>query len=172
MFLASCAVTDSMYADLTGTKNLTFSCPDVQIIEDGKEMTIFRPGLGQDIIDIEFEAQFTDVSAECSFAPETLMMTLVIQYTLEANRGPAARSDTVTLPYFVALVTRDQDILARAQFESSVTFQAGKRRVRLVEEIEQIFPVKDNNDGGRYEILASFALSQDQLRYNREKRLR
>lgn len=167
--LAGCG---RFYADLTGTNDTSFACPDVQIIEDGKEVTFFNPGAGRDIIDVQFEAVFSTVTAECIYDRDDQEITLVVQYTIEANRGPAADSMSVDLPYFIAIVTRDQDVLARESFETTAVFQAGNRRTRFIEEIEQVIPVADDRDGENFEVLASFLLTESQLQYNREKRLR
>ena len=170
--LGACSATDKFLDDLTGKDKFSFECPDVQIIEDGKEITQFRPGIGRDVIDIEFEAKLDIVTAECSFNRETYNVTMVISYTIEANQGPAATTNTFDIPYLVAVVNRDQEILVRSSFDTVATFTLGKRRVRFTDQIEQITPVSDPTEGAQYEILASFLLDKDQLLYNREKRLR
>ena len=170
--LVACSATDKLFDDLTGKDKFSFECPDVQIIEDGKEITQFRPGVGRDVIDIEFEAKFDTVTAECSFNRDNYYITMIISYTIEANQGPAATTNTFEIPYLVAVVTRDQEILVRSSFDTVATFTLGKRRVRFTDEIEQITPVSDPSEGAQYEILTSFLLDKDQLLYNREKRLR
>ena len=74
--------------------------------------------------------------------------------------------------YFVAVVDKDQKVLARELFDSTFTFQANQRQAAAIEEIEQIIPIRGDLRGLDYEVLVGFQLTPEQLEFNRQERQR
>jgi hypothetical protein len=74
------------------------------------------------------------------------------------------------VPFFVAIIDKAQNIVAKAQFESEIVFRYGRRRVGAREEIEQIIFLKENEGGTDYEIIVGLQLNEGQLQQNRGRR--
>lgn len=147
-------------------------CPPVSILSDASEITTFGQGRGQDLTDVAFRGSIEQVGRVCDYnrAGDTVTSTTGIR--LVATRGPAAQSNQTTLIFFVAVVDREQTILARERFESTLSFQANQRQAGVVEEIEQVIPIRPDLRGLDYEILVGFELSPEQLEYNRQEKQR
>ena len=144
-------------------------CPRVSIVSDAATVTQFAPGPGRDLIDIEYEAEIVQVAPGCSYGRDG-RITAITTIALAATRGPAARSGTANLVFFVAVIDQNERVLVRARFGSAVQFDPNRRRAGVEEEIEEIIPLAAGLDGAAYEILVGFELTGDQLDFNRSRR--
>lgn len=147
-------------------------CPRVSILADAAEITTFATGRGEDLTDVAFRGSIEQVGTACEYNRPQDTVTSTTGVRLVATRGPAAQSDQATLVFFVAIVDRDQTILARERFDSSLSFRANQRQAGVVEEIEQVIPIRPDLRGLDYEILVGFELSPEQLEYNRREKQR
>jgi len=147
-------------------------CPGVSILGDASEVTLFGQGRGQDLTDVAYRASIERVAGSCDYTRAGDTVTSTVAARLVATRGPAAQANEETFVYFVAVVDKDQKILARERFDSTFTFQANQRQAASIEEIEQIIPIRVDLRGIDYEILIGFELSPEQLEFNRQERQR
>jgi hypothetical protein len=145
-------------------------CPGVSILGDASEITLFAQGRGQDLTDVAYSASIERVAGNCDYTRAGDTVTSTVAARLVATRGPAAQASEETFVYFVAVVDKDQKILARERFDSTFTFQAGQRQAAAIEEIEQILPIRADLRGIDYEILVGFELTPEQLEFNRQER--
>ena len=74
------------------------------------------------------------------------------------------------MSYFVAIADADENILAREVFETSVLFEGNRNRIALGEELTQKIPLKGGELGDAFNIFVGFQLSDQDLKYNRDKR--
>jgi hypothetical protein len=146
----------------------TRACPDAVILADAKRITQFRPGPGRDLTDIEFEGEIARISGACAYGKRDLTVTLVAD--LVATRGPAARGEQATLPFFVAIADEARNVVAKQVFESAIPVPRGQRRAGVREEIEQVIPLSPDEPAPYYEIVVGFQLSPEQLEQNRRAR--
>ena len=144
-------------------------CPTASIISDAAQLTQFVDGPGRDLIDIRFEARIEALASECDYNREQDRITTSTLVRIVASRGPAAQGSGGTFPFFVAVVDDNQRVLARERFESTMTFDSNRRRVGVVEEIEEVIPLPAGLSGANYEILVGFELTADQLEFNRRR---
>jgi len=145
-------------------------CPRVGILGDAATMIQFRPGAGRDLTDVEFEAEIIGFTGDCEFRNRNAQAVVTVNVQIVGARGPAAKGDSMTVPFFVAIVDRDQRILARETFASKIDFPAGRRRAGVAEEMEQKIPIPADRRSSDFEILIGLQLGQAQLDYNRQKR--
>ena len=85
-------------------------------------------------------------------------------------RGPAATTRDATVRYFVAIADKKENILAREEFESSVSFEGNRNRIGFSEELAQNIPLKAGQLGDAFSIFVGFVLSDEDLKYNLNKR--
>ena len=90
---------------------------------------------------------------------------------LTLARGPALRSRTVTVPYFVSVSTGDT-ILAKDPQQATVEFPANVDRVQYSSQpVTLSLPTSKDVSGAAFDVLAGFQLTPEQLAYNRSKGL-
>jgi hypothetical protein len=147
-------------------------CPRAGIVPDANVMVLFREGAGRDLTDVVAQAQIVDVAVTCEYsaARRPPGMTLDLQVALAAERGPADRARRATLPYFVAILDGDQNIVAKEFFEARFEFPDNRTRVGRVDELEPRIPLRSNFDGPSYRLMIGFQLTPDQLAWNRRQR--
>jgi hypothetical protein len=168
--LVAAAAIAGLAAACTSTPPLP--CPGVSILSDASEVTLFAQGRGQDLTDVAYRASIERVAGGCEYTRSGDTVTSTVAARLVATRGPAAQASEETFVYFVAVVDKGQNILARERFESTFTFQANQRQAAAIEEIEQIIPIRADLRGIDYEILVGFELTPVQLEFNRQERQR
>ncbi len=144
-------------------------CPKASIVADAARMTQFRPGPGQDLIDIQFDAEISRLDSSCAYNRAGDTITAVTSVRIIAARGPASNTTAGTMNFFVAVADSGQRVLARERFSSDFTLQRSQRRAGIVEEIEELIPLAPGQSGANFEILIGFELTNDQLEYNRRR---
>lgn len=144
-------------------------CPKVGILGDASKATQYRDGPGRDLTDVTFETELVDFNGGCKY--EDKQTTVVINFVLQvgATRGPAASQADAQVPYFVAVVDKQQNILSRNRFVARIPFKSGQRRVIVGDEFEQVLPLQGRHTS-EFEILIGLEMPQDQLNRIRQQR--
>lgn len=144
-------------------------CPVATIVSDAAQATVFIDGPGRDLIDIRFEIEIDALASDCDYNRAGDEITTRTGVRIVATRGPAAQGPEVAFSFFVAVVDRDQRVLARERFDSALVFEPTQRRAGAVEEIEEVIPLPEGLSGANYEILVGMVLTADQLEFNRRR---
>ena len=92
---------------------------------------------------------------------------LEVVIDIVAQKGPAAKGVAAQVPFFVAIIDNDQNIIAKKTFVSELEFRDGRRRAGVREEIEQIMYLKKGEAGTGYEVIVGLQLTKHQLKQNR-----
>jgi hypothetical protein len=147
-------------------------CPRAGILPDANTVVLFRDGPGRDLTDVIAQAQIVDVAVGCVYTSGRRPpgVTLDLQIAIAAERGPADRARRAALPYFVAILDGDQNIVAKEYFEARFEFPDNRTRVGRVDELEPVIPLRSNFDGPSYRVMVGFQLNADQLAWNRRQR--
>lgn len=146
-------------------------CPRISVLAEAATLTKFRPGPGRDITDIEMTAELRSYRGFCAYDSKKKEMTVVLQVGVNAQRGPAATTRTVVIPYFVAIPQFYPKPEAKQTIDMKVTFPDGVNGVRAVDgELTIAFPFSNFKELDAYEIFVGLQLTEDQLDYNRESR--
>jgi hypothetical protein len=144
-------------------------CPRVGILGDANKAIQYRDGPGRDLTDVTFETELVDYNGGCKY--EDKQTTVVISFILQigATRGPAATRSEAQVPYFVAVVDKQQNVLSRNRFVSRIPFKEGQRRVIVGDEFEQVLPLQGRPTTD-FEILIGLEVPPDQLNRIRQQR--
>ncbi len=148
-------------------------CPDIVIVQDAAELTQFLSGPGRDLTDVTLEARITDFRGFCDTDVNddgTGTVDVGMEVLLVATRGPAAKTRDATVRYFVAIADKNENILAREEFESSVTFEGNRNRIGFSEELAQKIPLRAGQLGDAFSVFVGFVLTDEDLEYNLNKR--
>ena len=144
-------------------------CPAPVRVTDASSYTVFKKGTGRDIIDVAFRGQIDKAVISCVYRNDLMRST--IRFEIIATKGPAANGDEVSLPFFVAIVDNRNNIIAKQIFDTTITFDKGRRRAGVFEEIEQNIQLKPRERADIFRILFGFQLSREQVE-RRQKRSR
>lgn len=144
-------------------------CPIASIVSDASRATVFKDGPGRDLIDVRFEVEIDAIASDCDYNRAGDEITTRTGVRIVATRGPAAEGPDASVTFFVAILDRDQRVLARERFESAFVFEPTQRRAAVVEEIEEVIPLPEGLNGANYEVLVGFEVTADQLEFNRSR---
>jgi hypothetical protein len=140
-------------------------CPAASILGNAERVAQFKQGAGRDLIDVMFQAEIGKLTMTCRYLKGRVVSD--ISFELISERGPAARTRVGIFDYFVAISDGSGRVLKKDLFHSKIAFPENRRRSGHLEEIELSVPLRKNEDGGNYEILVGFQLTEDQLNFNR-----
>jgi hypothetical protein len=166
-------------ASLTRTGNDT--CPNIQILADLREKTVFRPGPGRDKFDILYAGQISEYFIGCSMrrvkgsigklsdVPRTLAIRISPVINARRNLGKGA-AKTGNLDYFVGVIKSDETPIEKKIIPLSVTFKEGFVSVPLREKpISLIIKLQPGERIADYSVFLGFQLDKNQLLFNREQ---
>ena len=140
-------------------------CPRVSLLNKAEKMIRYREGPGRDLTDVRYEAKVLDIKSSCKYLDNRVRVEAVID--IVAQKGPAAKGVAAQVPFFVAIIDNDQNIIAKKTFVSELEFRDGRRRAGVREEIEQIMYLKKGEAGTGYEVIVGLQLTKHQLKQNR-----
>jgi hypothetical protein len=158
-----CAVTlagcNSLHLSYTDVK-----CPSTDITGQLGSVSRFR-GEGGNFADLTYHASLTGLKGECDLDDDGVTITMTV--TVLAEIGPAAALRTADFPYFVAIVGTNNRIVAKRQFDDTLTFPANQRRAGATDTITQRIPLKDPHNASDLHVFVGFQLTREELEYNR-----
>lgn len=144
----------------------TLACPGVQVLKTLGEFVRFKPGPGRDLTDVATEAWIERVDGACELENGEYIVDLSIG--IVTSRGPANRTASTDLKYFVAVANRQEVILQRQAFQAIAPF-GSFQSATFNDKIELRIPAQKEAAGDAFTIFVGFELSPDELRYNRRK---
>jgi hypothetical protein len=147
-----------------------YPCPAVGMPRDTATLTRFREGPGRDLTDVVFDAGIADVQMACTYTSSGVDIQLAV--ILAADRGPANTGRTATIPYYIAIVDPQRNILAKQVFTTTLAFQPNANRATVRDETEETIPLPKGKSAERYGIAIGMQLTPDEVEYNRNKALR
>jgi hypothetical protein len=113
------------------------ACPNATILRPLNNTAVFNAsGAEPRPANVSWFGIFSDVSAKCTVAGDTLRASL--DDIIVAERGPAVRGNDVDLTYFVALTAGDQ-VLAKKSFAVHVTLAPSAKRGGVNDHIDVAF---------------------------------
>lgn len=155
ILLASCSSTPEVLA-----------CPQAVQIPDASNLTRFS-GDGRDLTDVLFEAEIKQLQLACEYDDDAVEVSLKVIF--QATRGPANKQGRAPVRYFVAIADQGQAVVLREEFDLDIPFQGNRPRVAISEELGPRIPLKDGQSAADYRIYVGFALSREEIRYNRRR---
>lgn len=142
-------------------------CPSALSLYDAHRLVEVE---GDEVVyeNVGFTGEILGVRSLCSYYGERPIIAN-LEIDMGFGRGPAARGDTHTYEYFVAVTRRDLAVIRKEVFPIVVEFRPGQDRVYLTEEIEAIsIPrAEEGTSGANFEIIVGFELTPEQIEFNR-----
>ena len=163
-------------------KPVIMNCPEHRVLADAASLVTFRDGPGRDLVDVDVEGQLIGMRLGCQTDMEKgdKSGNLEVEATVlfGASRGPANRTRKGVLTYFLRVTDTNDRILYGENFKILAVFPGNQTRARFRADIITLeLPIKIADDGKSWEwsnrdyvIWTGFALSREQLKFNRTRR--
>jgi hypothetical protein len=170
-FLTGCQSTaDALNIGDAATKQNAGACPRAFAIYDAARVVNFQ-GERQNFANVGFTGEIANVRSLCRYY-NTEPITGDIEITFDLGRGPAARGDTATYEYFVAVTRKNIAVINKKTFPMTVTFPPGADRVRVTEKVDNftIPRATETTSGLNFEIIVGFEVTPEQRQFNADGR--
>ena len=139
-------------------------CPKVGLLGDPPRLAAFAPG-GHSIRDVVVEGAVPGVKGTCRYDSSRRRVRMAVTVQITGREGPAYQGGGVDLPFFVAVVTRDERILAKRVFQGHLTFGNQMLAVKT-EDMATEIPIAPGAAPADYRVMVGFQLTPAQLDYN------
>jgi len=145
------------------------SCPLARPLAAAHRLERYRhPAAGvqgaADPADLEASGLVLGVDGKCRPVAGGSALEATMQVRMQLDRGPAATSNTLDVPYFVA-VAQGSRILTKQVFSTHVAFPAGNSQVQLTSAPIAIrLPLAAKTTGADYTIWVGFQLTEAEYR--------
>jgi len=139
-------------------------CPAVAVVGDTGTLTRFN-GNGRTADDVMFTATISDVEVSCS---EGDSVSSAVSMYIAAESDGKIVNDTVTLPYFVAVLKDNSEVVTKRIFDVTLRFDGNGYAVSQ-EVLSQFIPTIEQARRYNYEFLIGFQLSIDDVAFNMER---
>ena len=153
-------------------KNVTYQCPNVLILQDGKKLVKFKTGSRRDITDILFEAEILNFEGSCKYEKRARKLETQIDLMVRflVRRGNATKSAVTQFKYFIATTSFKNRVEGKSIFPVVGTFKEKRSTLVYEDSIGLRIPLDDPTDGETLKVLLGFQLSPEELQFNRDKR--
>jgi hypothetical protein len=148
-------------------------CPFVKVLYDAARYQEFEAGREASAA-VGYTGEIQGISAACEYKSDE-PITVEMELLFELGKGPAAKGQTKTYRYWIAVTHRNEDVLAKQFFELPVKFPDGQDRLSMTDKIDKVtIPrAKATTSGSNFEILVGFDVTPEMAAFNRDgKRFR
>lgn len=145
-------------------------CPATAVLSDAASVTKLKPGTPAAMTrpaDIAFQALMSQAQLDCNYDRVANTLTVSIKFAVRASRGPALDGPDPQLPFFVAIIDTDNNVVVKNVYNSDPQM-AGHPSATYTETVSNFpVPLAMDRRPSDYEILTGFQLTPDELAYNR-----
>ena len=148
-------------------------CPYVKVLYDAARYIDFKDGR-EASANVVNSGEIEGISAACAYkGAEPIRVNMMVTFSL--GKGPQATSNTKDYTYWVAVTSRNKDVLAKEYFTVHANFPAGKNTVVMTDRLSGVtIPRADDKvSGSNFEVLVGFDVTPQMAQFNRDgKRFR
>jgi len=151
-------------------------CPRISVLGDAATLTRFAEGAGQDLVDVDYQVEVTDIHSSCQYVKnETDEQVVVVAMApvMVTMRGPANRDRVARFDYFVSVIDSKRSVLNKQTFIMLVEFPGNLTRVALRDDDPPVtvdIPLAAGSAATDYQIFVGLQLTPDELEYNLRRR--
>lgn len=155
---------------MLGKKSEDMACPEIRIDRDTSKLTAFDPNGGQDITDIQFEAQILAFNGDCGWDPKTRTIDAKLKVLFQVARGPALKGLEGNFEYFVAVPAFYPATAGKQVLPVTFRFNEGNLTTQQLrdEEVKIRIPLGADKKSSDTPIYIGFQLTSKQLDFNRK----
>lgn len=139
-------------------------CPAVAIVGDTGIVTRFD-GNGRNVENVLYTATISGGSLSCEESDDVFS---TVNFAITAQTDGRMNGESITLPYFVAILKDNSEIVTKRIFDVQLTFDEDGYADSF-ETVHQLIPTIDQARRYNYEMLIGFQLSVDDVAFNMER---
>lgn len=109
-------------------------CPATAVPQHTGSLTLFSPANSRTADSMVAMANIFNLQNHCNEGGEKVTSNL--RFTIGAQRPNAAAEQTITVPYFVAVVKEGETLLSKQVYEATLTFAPGDVRAEAVQTVQ------------------------------------
>jgi hypothetical protein len=148
-------------------------CPFVKTLYDAGRYVEFKENR-EASSSVGYSGEIEGISAACAYkGGEPIRVDMKVTFSL--GKGPQATGATKDYTYWVAVTTRNKDVLAKEYFTLRANFPQGKQTVVMTDHIAGVMIPRadDKVSGANFEVLVGFDVTPQMAEFNRDgKRFR
>ncbi|QNT77350.1 hypothetical protein [Entomobacter blattae] len=148
------------------SKSFAPQCPHVEVLKNAADYYNHQSG-SSDLSNLITRANIASLHGDCGYANEektAIATRLSLKMTIQ--QGPAAKSRTINIPYFVA-VLHNGSIQNKYEYSQEITFPENISQISASTKLVKIsLPISDTLNVEGYQIEVGFQLTEEQLNYN------
>ncbi len=122
------------------------------------QTAVFGPAAERRPDNVMFYGIVSEADVKCEYTGDDVRIALDV--IVVGERGPAAKGDSVDLPYFVAVTGPDQSVLARNPFAVRIAFEGNQKRSAVTDHYEEVVPL-GGRKGADLNVLLGFQQSPE-----------
>jgi len=149
------------------TSGTYLNCPMVAFLGGTEHITQFKNGPGRGGTDIAVEADMDNLDATCRFSAERVELEL--SFDIVAVRGRDSLVTGAEIPFFVAVIGAEGEVLVKTPFVASIPF-LGASPATWTEDLMQEIVLAEGQRPRSFEVLVGFQLSAEQLDFSLARR--
>ncbi|MBY0339092.1 MAG: hypothetical protein K2X11_20940 [Acetobacteraceae bacterium] len=151
-------------------EDLLLACPQVSMPGDLRDLTLYRDGAVPDLTNLVLDARMVEARGPCSLGRRSQSVQVRLTVGFEVERGPAAQGRAAELPWLLALVSPEGEVVSRQTFRLPVVFAPNVTRANVsAPPIEVDFPARARTRIQDWRVVAGFQLDEAQLALNRRR---
>ena len=117
-------------------------------------------------------ATIENISGKCRMNGSDDIVTVSLDIDFAAQAGGEmknnANPETLEIPYFIAVLNADQEILAKDTFSIPLEISGAEKKTYHKERLQQNIPFLEESDPSTYTIITGFQLNEPQLAYAKQ----
>jgi hypothetical protein len=129
------------------------TCPSAIILRPLSNTAVFGSAPERNPENVGFYGLLSEVDRRCDYVGDAMHLSLDV--IVVGQRGPAGKTNTVDLTYFVAVTGPNQSILSKKPFTVRITFDPDQIRAGVTDHIEEVIPLAGHK-GTDLNILVGF----------------
>lgn len=148
-------------------------CPYVKVLYDASRYVEFKDHREASAA-VAYSGEIEGISAACSYkSDEPITVDMIVTFSL--GKGPQATGNGKDYHYWVAVTSRNKDVLAKEYFTLHADFPTGKQTLVMTDHLAGVtIPRADDKvSGSNFEVLIGFDVTPQMAAFNRDgKRFR
>ncbi len=148
------------------SKTENIPCPETGLMLDAAQMTAFDASGKAAPESTVLTGRIDNYRGACRLRGDTLEFVLEIDFAARKGTAAAPKMESAKLPYFVAILGPNEEVLQRQSFESMLMFAADG--VGVATESHNVrLPISDKKTVRQHKVVIGFELTPAQLAHNR-----
>jgi hypothetical protein len=153
-------------------ENALLECPRIEYIEELSIVDKYKDNTQPHPDGLEYSANIAHFESSCRILPDKQQADIEIYIRFYAELGDAGRLKpenkvTVSHPYFIATLDKNNDIVNKQVETLTMEYGAGENEITKLEKISYVMPFDSSYDAKDYRVVMGFILTKTQIENNR-----